>query len=288
MIRTILVPSSGTPTDAGVSTLALAVARLLGAHLEFLHLRFTLDEAAARSPHVGFCRGAALTDALDLLDARNKALSASSRQRFEAFCQSNAIAMRSTPARTEQISASWAEETDFPEQRLSFHARNSDLIVVGRAHNVDLMPNNLVEMLLLGSGCPVMIAADSPPTTPGGTIVVGWKDTVEAARALASAMPLLQRARRVVLVNVAENHAPPGIPAAVARRLAWHGVVAQTRLIGEGLGPAVTRLPQLSAELHADLLVVGAFGHSPLRESLFGGVTRALIEHAELPVLMLH
>jgi nucleotide-binding universal stress UspA family protein len=288
MIKTILVPSSGTRTDISVFATALAVARPLSAHLEFFHLRFTVYEAAARSPHVPFCRGAALAHALDFLSEQDETLSATSEKRFEEFCHINEIAFRSTPAGIEQVSASWAEETDHPEKHLLIHARHSDLIVVGRAHSIDLMPNNLLEMLLLDCGRPIVIAADSPPTSLGGTIVVGWKETSEAARALAAAMPLLQRARRVVLVHIAEGGDTPGILEALAGQLAWHGIAAETRLMADRSRPAEVQLPQLAADLQADLLVVGGFGHSPLRESVFGGVTRTLIEHADLPIFMLH
>jgi nucleotide-binding universal stress UspA family protein len=289
MIKTILVPSSGTHTDVSVFATALAVARPLNAHLEFFHVRFTVYEAAARSAPVPFCRGAALTDALDLLSEQDETLSANGKKQFEEFCRTNEIAIRSTPTGVQQVSASWAEETDCPEKRLLFHARYSDLMVVGRAHNnTDRMPNNLIEMLLLNCGCPIVIAADSPKTSLGGTIVVGWKETLEAVRALTAAIPLLQRARRVVLVNIAEGDARPGILEAAARRLAWHGIVAETRLIGDKSRPAEVHLPELAAELRADLLAVGGYGHSPLREGVFGGVTRTLIDHAELPVFMLH
>jgi len=288
MIKTILVPVSGTHTDASVFATALALARPLGAHLEFLHLRFTLSEAAARSPHVSFCPGAALTNALDFLSERDKTLSANGKRRFQEFCQASEISIHSAPTGAEQVSASWAEEADFPEKRLSGHARHSDLVVVGRAHNNDLMPNNLIEMLLLDCGCPIVIAADSSPASLGGTIVAGWKESSEAARALAAAIPLLKRARRVILVNIAEGGAKPDTLEAVATRLAWHGIVADTRQVGDSSKPAVALLPQVAAELQAALLVVGGFGHGPLRESVFGGVTRALIEHAELPVFMMH
>jgi nucleotide-binding universal stress UspA family protein len=70
-------------------------------------------------------------------------------------------------------------------------------------------------------------------------------------------------------------------------QLAWHGIAAESRVI-TGKASAATQLPIAAVDLHADLLVVGGFGHGPLRELVFGGVTRSLIEHADLPVFMLH
>ncbi len=289
MIKTILVPTSGSRSDDSVFATALAVARPLDAHLEFYHLRLTVYEAAVRAPHVQFCRGRAMTDALEHLRAQDEQLSANAVKHFEAFCSASKVAVQATPTTREEISANWSEETDQPEMNLMFHARHSDLVVLGRARNVDLMPNNLIEMLLVGCGRPIVIAPDSPPTSVTGTIVVGWKETSEAARALAAAMPLLRRAQRVVLVGVAEGGAAaPEALDHLMRQLAWHGIAAETRVSGDKSKPVAAQLLQAAADLHADLLVVGGFGHAPLREVVFGGVTQTLIEHAELPVFILH
>jgi nucleotide-binding universal stress UspA family protein len=133
-----------------------------------------------------------------------------------------------------------------------------------------------------------MIKTILVPSSGTRTDVSVFATALALARPLGAAMPLLQRARRVVLVNIAEGCATPGILEALARRLAWHGIVAETRLIADRSRPAEVQLPQVAAELQADLLLVGGFGHSPLRESVFGGVTRTLIEHADPPVFMLH
>jgi hypothetical protein len=129
-----------------------------------------------------------------------------------------------------------AQETDHTEARLMLNARHSDLIVLGRQRHIDLMPYNLIETLLLGSGRPIMIAPASPPLSVTGTIVVGWKETPEAARALGAAMPLLKLAQRVVRVNISEepDASPPELKH-LADRLAWHGIAAESRQVAHGL-----------------------------------------------------
>jgi nucleotide-binding universal stress UspA family protein len=123
----------------------------------------------------------------------------------------------------------------------------------------------------------------------GRSVVVGWKETPEAARAVAAAMPLLQAAERVILVFAGEDTAPDssGIDD-LAAQLAWHGVRAERRCIGAGPRRSEAVLHDVAAEVDAGLLVVGGYGHGPLREAAFGGVTSALIAHADLPVLMMH
>jgi nucleotide-binding universal stress UspA family protein len=170
-----------------------------------------------------------------------------------------------------------------------FHARHSDLVVLGRSRKVDLMPNNLIEMLLVGCGHPIVIAPELPPTSVTGTILVGWKENPQAARAVAAAMPLLKRAERVVLVGIAEDDAAgPEALDHLVRQLTWHGIVAETRLSGDNSRSVAAHLLQAAAELHANLLVVGGFGHAPWHEAIFGGVTHTLIEQAELPVFIVH
>ena len=289
MIKTILVPTSGSRSDDSVFATALAVARPFAAHLEFLHLRLTPGEAAGQAPHVEFCLGPALTDALAYLRQQADKLSTSAARHFEEFCATNEIAVRATPATVEAVSASWSEETDQAARRLMFHARHSDLVVLGRARNMDFMPSGLIEELLVGCGRPIVIAPAAPPRRLTGTIMVGWKETPEAARALAAALPLLKQARRVILVGVPEDGgAPPEAFNDLARQLAWHGIAAEVQIIDERSRPAAAQLPQAAAQLHADLLVIGGFGHTPMRELVFGGVTQALIDHAELPVFILH
>ncbi len=107
--------------------------------------------------------------------------------------------------------------------------------------------------------------------------------------ALAAALPLLTRANRVVLVSVEEDKAAP-ITALEhrARQLQWHGIVAEPNICRDNSTPAAAQLSRVAGELHADLPVVGGYGHRPLREAVFGGVTRALVERADLPVFMMH
>ena len=287
MIKTILVPTSGTPTDENVFAAALAVARPLAAHLDFYHVRLSLSEVAVRT--LQFCPPAALNSAFTHIEEQNQRLSAAAIKHFADFCKANDVAVRPAPIAEAVLSAQRLEETDQAEARLLFHARHRDLVVLGRRHSHDLMPYNLMELLLMGSGRPILIAPETRPSSVTGTIVVGWKETPGAARALAAAIPLLQRAQRVVLVGIAEqHHAAPDL-GHLAQQLRWHGISAETRLEDRvGAETVAVRLVATATRLAADLLVVGGYGHRPLREVVFGGVTQALIERADMPVFMVH
>ena len=116
-----------------------------------------------------------------------------------------------------------------------------------------------------------------------------WRETADAARAVAAAMPLLQKAKRVVFASVAGNDgiAPDAI-ADIARQFSWRGVPVETRLIAPDGRVPQELLSALASEVKADLVVMGAYGHSRMREVLFGGFTQSFIQHADRPVLMMH
>jgi nucleotide-binding universal stress UspA family protein len=290
MFKTILVPTSGSSTDPVVFATALAVGRYFEAHLQFVHVHLSPTVAAREVPHFEFCQGPAISTTLEGLRNQGEHLLSGARKHFEAFCRENQLRTRDTPDSVGGVTASLIEEADEPVARLLSHARHSDLIVLGRRHSRDHLPSGLIESVLVGSGRPILIAHESPPRDLTGTIVVGWKETPEAARALAAALPLLKQAQRVILLGVAEDRAPARAAYDdLARQLTWHGINAEVAIVGgNGSSPAATILPQAVAELRADLLVVGGFGRTPLRELVFGGVTQSLINSAAFPVFILH
>ena len=289
MIKTIFVPTSGNDTDDRVFVTALALARPLGAHLRFFHLRLSACEAAVHARHVEFCVGPAINDALRHLREQDNELSATAAQNVNAFCAANDIPLQSIPDGSVAVSGQFLQETDHEEARFMSHSRHSDLIVMGRPRHEDLMPFNLIEKLLLGSGRPMVVASDSSPPATIGTIVIGWKETPEAARAVGAAMPLLKLAKKVVVVHVAESdNAAVRDLDLVAEQLSWHGISVQLRLIRNPPAHAPEALAATASDLGADLLVMGGYGHGPWREAVFGGVTTTLIGHAGLPVFMMH
>jgi len=287
VIKSILVPTSGSDTDKSVFNTAFAIASPLGAHLSFFHVRLS-PVAAAAYAHLEFCQGPELADALEGLRQHEQARSIQARKHFDAFCGENRIPIHERPDGVDGLSASWLEETDQAEQRLLLRARHHDLVVMGRRRSSDHLPAALIETLLVHSGRPLVIAPSSPPRSVCGTVVVGWKETAEAARTLAFALPVLKQAKHVVVLSIFERGASSEALDGCARQLAWHGIIPDVELLGDGSRPAAVELVEAAARRDAELLVVGGFGHGQWREFVFGGVTRALIEHADLPVFMAH
>jgi nucleotide-binding universal stress UspA family protein len=145
-----------------------------------------------------------------------------------------------------------------------------------------------IEGVLIDSGRPLLIAAASPLATVPETVVIGWKATREAARAVTAALPFLQTAKEIVIMTVAEDQLAPEEEAErLMAGLRWHGIPVSVRYLHpEGHGVADTLLA--AAREHAALLVMGGYGHSRLREWIFGGFTLRVLRGAEVPVLMAH
>jgi len=288
-MRKILVAANGGAADSVVFATALAAARPLAAHLEFFHLRVDLGEAARYTPHVAFARGAGLRHALQEFQVEDEARSAAARSGFAAFCEQFNIPTAAHPSGYGGVTASLREEGGEAAEQLARAARHNDLVVLGRYTHDDGLPPDFIEHVLLRSGRPVLVAPAQRPFTLTGTIMVCWKETPEAARAVAAALPLLAKSRHVVIANVHERaHAPASGITEVVRHLAWHDIDADIRRLDGGGGPVGERLAAVARECAADLVVLGGYGHSRTRELLFGGCTQHFLEDATHAVLLMH
>ena len=176
------------------------------------------------------------------------------------------------------VSSEWGQAVSSPTRFLSVSARAADLIVTGGGDGEDVYRAVDVGSLALGTGRPVLVTASNVEHVMAKTVLVAWKDTREARRAIADALPFLAAAREVVVATI-DNDRSESVRyslADVAAYLENHGIMPQTELLtGEADGD---RLVAFARSIHADLIVSGAYGHSRLREWAFGGVTRTLIE----------
>jgi nucleotide-binding universal stress UspA family protein len=288
-MKSFLIPIGGSDTDGPLFETALAAARPFSSHLNFIHVHIGPGEAALNSPHTGFAMGPALSGALQELDTKAQTRSELAARHFREFCARAMVEIRDAPEGTGAVTASWHEESGSALPRILFHARHHDLVVVGRAKSPNGLPADFLEQLLVGCGRPVLIAGPSAASAFAGTVMVCWKESPEAARALNAAMPFLRHAGRVVVVTISENgDSPAEALAEVARQLAWNGVRAELRTVLASGGGIPALLSAAARECSADLVVLGAYGHSRMHEILFGSCTQAVIRNAETSVLLMH
>lgn len=191
---------------------------------------------------------------------------------------------------------------DEPGGGLSLHARAADLVVLDQAdpqHSSALMAD-VPAYVLMHCARPVLILPCAGAVASlGQSILVSWDASKEAARALAAALPLLARAGSVAIAVFNSGSDSAQVADALAADpvpwLARHGIKAELTLhtVESKRGPhrrheVGEALLSLAAEAGADLLVMGAYGHSRFRETILGGVTRTVFDAMTIPVLMAH
>lgn len=275
-IKDVVVFMDARRSGAGIIEFAAGLSQEHGAHLTgaFVWPPLVSDGSAA------YVRGRAIQELIASYDAEVSLAERSLRESFEA-----AVSRRG-------LQAEWRSIRHLLAEDMVVHARYADLAIVGRPDpgGQDAIPLDLPQTLVLASGRPVLLLPPEPPVSAGRRILVGWNAGREATRAVADALPFLARAEAVELLVVDHERHPgdhgeePG--ADIARHLARHGVRVDVRKMSS-CGQDVGRfLLCRAAAFGADLVVMGAYGHSRLTELVFGGATRTALHEAGLPVLM--
>jgi nucleotide-binding universal stress UspA family protein len=221
------------------------------------------------------------------VDGNNR--SAASRHNFDQLCKLHGITVTEEPRGGGAVSARWREEVGEAERRLIYQVRHHDMVIIGRRTGPNGLPPDLLERLLLGGGRPLLVAPAKPAGRSVSTVMVCWKETAEAARALGAALPLLAKAERVVLLGVKERD--PSLAGSLddlSTQLAWHGINADVDFRSSVTGPVREVLLSAIRSYDADLVVMGAYGHSRTRQTIFGGFTRSVLESSEIAALLMH
>jgi nucleotide-binding universal stress UspA family protein len=194
------------------------------------------------------------------------------------------------------LSAEWRFAIGDPSEVAALHGRYADLIIAGQIDPEDneaLLCRPRPEDVAIAVGRAVLVVPYAGHfARVGERVLVAWDASREATRAVNDALPLLVAARQVTVLSIDPKSGPDGhgdIPGAdIALHLTRHGAAATIeRTVSGGIGAANALLSR-AADLEVDLLVMGAYGHSRVRELLLGGVTRTLLESMTLPVLMSH
>ena len=191
------------------------------------------------------------------------------------------------------VRSDWICLQEAPSTAIARLSRSADLIVAGgsalrhagRHRSVDTAET------LMRSGRPVLVVPPSGGALSARAVVIAWKDTREARRALSDAMPFLATAEKVLIVDVCREDEMADAEirtAAVAAHLARHDIVADVRIAVAQNHRVVAELNVAAEAIGADLIVAGGYGHSRLGEWFFGGVTDDLLNHPERFVLLSH
>jgi nucleotide-binding universal stress UspA family protein len=274
--KTILVHCDASKTIERQMKAATELSERFGAHLVGMHARRPFETPSYIDIGVPIA---------PLLEAFEKGV-----DEEQAFAEK---AFRAS-IKGKEIATEWRVVDGYPDEALPTNARYADLLVVGQSDkdSITATPNDLPEVVALSTGRPVLVVpkvGNNPP--PGKVVMLCWNASRESARAAVDALPFLERASEVIVMvvdpRIAEGHGPEA-GADVAVWLARHGVKVTIQREVAGDDEVGTVILARAAERGVDLIVMGVYGHSRLREMMLGGVSRRLLANTTVPLLMSH
>ena len=286
--KSILVPVSDAESGAVPLDIALRLAGTFASHVTALHVRIDPTTAV---PLVGEgMSGAMVEEMISVAEAQGAQRAKAARAVFDAACTRHGAPLKLSPP-VDGLSVEWIDTVGREDDTVAWRGRLADLLVFGHPGGEAEMPAMMtLNTALMASGKPLLLCPAEPPASFARSIAIAWNGSAEAARAVGWAMPLLREAAKVTVLSVAEHaERPVDTPAGeLAAYLAWNGVTAVTDVVQARASHAGEELLRQASQCGADLLVMGAYTHSRLRQLIMGGVTRHVISHAPLYVLMCH
>jgi len=277
-MKTILVPMENHDAMQSALETALLLGRRCDSYIEGFALRWSINEFM-----VGDVMGGAPLETYrdDIAEEAKKA-----KQIFETFMQKHDVP-RATET-TESLSFGWLDDASEGESFIGSYGRVFDVIVMKRRdERSGPIHDRAIESGLFESGRPILLSPPSPPRQIATNVLIAWNCSTEQARAIALAMPLLQKADRVTVLTVICGTGVPGPSAEqLIRHLQRNGITAKpmrVELDGRNTGEAILATAQ---SLGCDLLIKGAYTQSRLRQWIFGGATQHVLGNAALPVLL--
>jgi len=277
-MKGILLPVEDHAMMDAVMETALLIARKFDSFIEGVALGPNIAEMVAAD----FSLSGVILDShtrRDFLEA--------SKRRFTNFMENHSIHPQG--GEMPGLSYDWKGETLMSDNGVGEYARVFDLVVVGRPGPEAQQPRrSTFEAVLFESGRPVLLAVEKPPATLGETIVIAWNGQTDTARTIAFALPLLLRARDVIVMTIPGLRQPGPPEADIIRSLRRHGVKARAHCLSEAQAAPGRAVLAAAAELGADLLIKGGYTQSRLRQLIFGGATSEILAETTLPVFMAH
>jgi nucleotide-binding universal stress UspA family protein len=209
------------------------------------------------------------------------------RERFEAFMTTKQVSRAA--AGMAGLSSGWRQDGLMEDAFLGAYGRVFDLVVVGRPDGSNGQTRlSTVEAALFETGRPVLIAPTTAPRSLGETAVIAWIRSTETARAVLGSMPLLRKARRIVVLELDDWGVPGPSGSELARSLRMHDLQAEAITVPDPSNRPGETILKEAAALGCDLLVKGAYTQSRLRQMFFGGATSHILSNTTMPVLMAH
>lgn len=285
--KKFLAPLTGSERDTSILAGAFAAAKPFNAHVVALFVR---PDPAQAMPFFG--EGVSGNMAQEIVDVANEASDKAivqARAALEKSAAESGAVLLPVPEPRNVLSASFREIQGSFADCVTRASRVCDVVVFGPLKTGDRPGlGEAFESVLLQSGRPVLLVAQTPLADLGTRIAVAWDGGTASAHALTGAMPYLARAKSIELVLVQRPGADPVDSGEAREYLALHGLSCNERNLNQGGKLIGEALLELSTAIGADTLVLGAYGQSRLRQLFAGGVTKHVVSHAKIPIFLVH
>ena len=285
-IKTILLPIRDSEIAETLMETAISMAIRNNAHLDLLYVQKNPEQLV---PFASLGVSESMRQSIiESASASSNAQVDELKQKFSALCERLGMNQQARGIDASKPSADFLIRQGARDELIAIHGRLADLIIVPQPVSVSPPPSSF-EAALRDSGRPVlMVPRKEILVSAGKTIAIGWNSSKEAAQAITGVMGNLKRADKVhVLTSEARMKQPLNADDACVY-LRCHGITAETVVFSTDKQSAGKALLNKARELNADRLVVGGYSRPKLRDMIMGGVTGHLMEHSDIPVLMVH
>jgi nucleotide-binding universal stress UspA family protein len=273
-IKAILAVADGGSGTKGALETALLIARRCNASVDVVHVRADVETMV---PVIGEGMSGAMVE--QMMSAMAQSIDARAAKARAVYDEVGPKSGAKTV---------WREMTGREPDVVAAAGRLSDLIVIGRPDNDAETPlAATLDAALFDTGRPVLVAPATPPGAIGKTIALAWNGSAQSARVVAGALPLFSLSERVIVMTVGEID-PLATASELVSYLSRHDIRAVHQAIEPGHESVGKSLLHQAEKAGADMLAMGAYGHSRLREMILGGATRHVLVESNIPVLMAH
>lgn len=289
--RKILVPLTGSRGDNAALDAALLLARQFAAHVEALFIRIDPVRSMPYGYVAGDVSGYATQYAIEAAIRAADAALKQARASFDAATERAGVGLNEKPGVRDGATAHLRVVQGVFEEEVERASRLVDLVVfcLLRGDEGQDSEREGLEAALLSGTRPVLLVNESPADTLGRRIAIAYDGSATAAHAVTAAMPLILQASSVHSFEVTDATGVSGPLAELRDYLVLRGIVPSEHLVDPGLRSVAETLATAVAEQACDLLVLGGYGHSRLREFVLGGVTRHVVRHGvPFAVLLAH
>ncbi len=289
-IGSILAYIDGGPGSDAVIKTAIEIGRVYGAYVEALHI---VTPAETVLPAMDMGGGiVAAAEIFEIMKTESDARKSRAKGALESYCQRAGIKPVEPDAKEtllrNGLTVSWNLFSGSDGRDLARRGRLFDLIVMASAADqIGGVDSVQLESALFDTGRPVLVISGELKIENPAPVVVAWDGSREVAHSVSLALPFLASASRVHLVSIGEREPGTGLKD-ISRYLLRHGIQAEHSQLTPSDQTIASDLVDTSLALKAGLLVMGAYGHSALGESLFGGVTREMLKAGKISLLMAH